>query len=187
MKNLKKMIYPVGVIDVESVGLQGPAFAVAFGVYNSSGKCMEEFCYYTDPEPLGGSPEDLAWVKKNVSFFPCADKCSDQKEMFCAFVETFLRIRSRIDFSLWAECQYPVETNFFAQASTFLPEREANSLAYPIHEIATAMLASGLDPLQPNLRFENETPSHNPMADVRQSARLLHESLQVIINGQEKK
>jgi hypothetical protein len=44
---------------------------------------------------------------------------------------------------------------------------------YPLHEIASFMTAAGMDPMATYARLPDELPKHHPLADARQSARLL--------------
>jgi hypothetical protein len=48
---------------------------------------------------------------------------------------------------------------------------------YPLHDLASILLAHGRDPLAKNERLPEELPEHDPLNDARQSARLLHEVL----------
>lgn len=52
---------------------------------------------------------------------------------------------------------------------------------YPLHEIATLMLAAGRDQMSADKRIEGETPQHHPLHDARQSARLLLECLSHVL------
>jgi hypothetical protein len=55
--------------------------------------------------------------------------------------------------------------------------RVAGDGPYPLVDVASVRLAAGLDPLGAYDRTAGELPVHNPLADARQSARLLLEAL----------
>ncbi len=75
-----------------------------------------------------------------------------------------------------AECLWPVEARFIHDCITDDAQR-LSAAPYPFHEIASVMLASGMDPMATYNRTPSEMPRHNPLADARQSARLLSEAL----------
>jgi hypothetical protein len=75
------------------------------------------------------------------------------------------------------ECGWPVEARFLAQCVDDKPEARRWAGPYPLHEIASVMLTAGMDPMETYARLPNELPKHDPLADARQSARLLFEAL----------
>lgn len=78
---------------------------------------------------------------------------------------------------LVADCAWPVEANFLsACVRQNHAEREWRG-PYPLHDLASVMLARGRNPLAPNDRLPDELPAHHPLHDARQSARLLIEAL----------
>ena len=54
------------VFDVESIGLHGEGFAVAWVVVNRSGERMGEGCMACDPAQCAGTDESRLWVGENV-------------------------------------------------------------------------------------------------------------------------
>ena len=75
-----------------------------------------------------------------------------------------------------AECLWPVEARFIRDCITDDAQRLPEA-PYPFHEIASIMLAAGMDPMASYPRTPSEMPPHNPLADARLSARLLSEAL----------
>ena len=51
------------------------------------------------------------------------------------------------------------------------------------HEIASFMQAADMDPMATYEREESEKPAHEPLADARQSARLLATALRSLANA----
>lgn len=167
------------VFDVESIGLYGDDFAVAGGLYDSEGEALDEFCYCIPKEGLKGSPEDLKWVEENVPELPVTHE--DGPSMRKAFWGKWIEAKSK-DAQIFAECKYPVETNFMAKCIEEDPSRIKDA-PYPFHEIASIMLASGTDPLKSYKRIEGELPKHHPLKDTRQSLRILRHCIRKINNG----
>lgn len=73
---------------------------------------------------------------------------------------------------MFAECKYPVETNFMTKCISEDKSR-AKDAPYPFHDISTAMETIGLDSLATYKRIEGELDEHNPLCDTRQSFRFL--------------
>lgn len=80
---------------------------------------------------------------------------------------------------LAADCAWPVEARFLAACVDALPDERRFAGPYPLMEISTWMMAAGQDPMKTHARLESELPQHNPLADARQSARLLMEAIEV--------
>lgn len=79
--------------------------------------------------------------------------------------------------SLFTDCGWPVEANFMSKIVSFDPENRKWNGPYPMHEIASIILAYGGDPLATNPRLPHELPAHNPLNDARQSARIMLEHM----------
>lgn len=54
------------VFDVESIGLHGEGFAVAWVVINRDGEKLGEGCMACDPDTCDGAAESRLWVFENV-------------------------------------------------------------------------------------------------------------------------
>lgn len=157
------------VIDVESIGLHGEAFAVAGGVYLANGAPQWEFCYAIPLEEAKGNESDRNWVKANVPQIEVTHRSGIA--MREAFFQTWMRAKND-GAEMAADCLWPVEARFVAAVIDDCAER--NWLGpYPFHEISSYLAAAGFDPLGQYERTASELPKHNPLADARQSARML--------------
>lgn len=171
------------VFDVESVGLHGEGFAVGWvlvddrGNEHASGEygCPVEFAEKQDDS-------SLAWVREHCQ---CITNCARPRDVRDAFWDAyegyFYGIPGR-KVLLAADVPWPVEANFLCKVFTDDPRRRDRA-PYPLLDIASVRLASGLDPLATERRFDDERPAHNPRSDARQSARLLLEALRTINRG----
>jgi hypothetical protein len=168
------------VFDVESIGLHGEGFAVGYVVCNRRGEVLEEATLATDPTRASGEPKNLAWVMENIPAMPC-DYFSpyEVREEFWA---RWMRWKA-LGAVLVADCCWPVEARFLAACvDDCKPTREWEG-PYPLHDLASVLLALGRDPLATNERLPIELPAHHPLNDARQSARLLLEAL--AMNGKD--
>ena len=166
---------PYFIFDVESIGLSGEGFAVAGGIF-IDGVLSDEFCFSCLPETTWGHMVDRDWVKRNIP--PIAVSHPGPVEMRESFWKLWSEMKSRFPLLVMAgECIYPVETNFINlcmgdyRVTGGGVERNG---PYPFLDISSVMQAAGMDPLATYERTANELPAHEPLADVRLSARLLH-------------
>ena len=157
------------VFDVESIGLHGEGFAVAGGVYTSGGGRNEEFVYSCPPDAAAGEAANREWVAENV---PKLDITHDTPaEMRDAFWREWIKAKAT-GAKMMADCQWPVEARFLLDCvRDDLPGREWDG-PYPLHDIATLILACGGDPTGTQERESGEERAHHPLDDARQSARL---------------
>lgn len=177
---LKVMVNsPFFIFDVESVGLHGDAFAVAGGVY-INGRAESEFLFTCPLLECSGTEESREWVLDNVPpmeathLSPRGIRDAFWKEWEKAN-ETYIEIHAA------GECLWPVKASFMQAC---INDDHANRCwkgPYPFHEIASFMAAAGMDPLATYKRMESEKPAHNPLADVRLSARLLSTAINELI------
>ena len=164
---------PFFVIDVESVGLHGEGFAVAGGVYLTNGSALWEFRLACPIDECAGDDDDRKWVKDNI---PAIEETHrSPKAMRDEFWKQWMRAK-RDGAVMAADCQWPVEAGFVKACIADDPARKWEG-PYPLHEIASYIAASGLDPMAKYPRTPSEMPMHDPLADARQSARLLSEAL----------
>jgi hypothetical protein len=164
---------PIFVFDVESIGLHGQHFAVAGGVF-IEGRPVREFLYACPRAIAVGQPLDRKWINENIPDFGVNFDSPEEVGCFFSFFLDDMK-REYPTLQIAAECAYPVETRFLAyclDSVSGLP-----FTIYPLHEIASFMAAAGMDPMATYDRLPNELPKHDPRADARQSARLLHEAL----------
>jgi hypothetical protein len=75
---------------------------------------------------------------------------------------------------------WPVEAHFLSECVADRPQEREWQGPYPLLDVASVRLAAGLDPLATVDRLPSELPAHDPLADSRQSARLLVEALTLV-------
>lgn len=174
------------VFDVESVGLHGGGFAVGWVVVNTAeGVTLEENLLACDPAHAHAHDEvDRAWIAGEVvpalsdEAWPrgpmqYVEKPEEVRELFW----TAWKYWKERGAWLAADVAWPVEARFLSACIDTAPTVRGWQGPYPLVDIASVRLAVGLDPLGTEERRENEKPAHNPLADARQSARLLIEAL----------
>lgn len=165
------------VFDVESVGLHGKGFAVGGGVYSimDGGSAASEFRYSVQPSESMGDQEGFLWVSKNVPYLGVT--AWSLVTLRDAFWSQWLDAKAKYPgIAMWAECGWPVEARFLASCIDDSQEERFWQGPYPLHDVATAMLMAGMDPMEKYQRSRSEMPEHDPLADARLSARLLAEA-----------
>lgn len=175
---IKDMVSSFFVFDVESIGLHGEGFAVAGGVYLPSGAVQWEFSLCCPESEAEGLQENRDWVKRNVPVMEITNR--DPSSLRLSFWNTWEKARSE-GAEMAAECLWPVEARFLQDCIRDDAQRLIKA-PYPIHEIASIMLLAGMNPMATYKRTPSEMPRHNPLADSRQSARLLFEAVQRLEN-----
>lgn len=163
------------VFDVESVGLHGEGFSVGYVVIDDAGVEQASRYYACLPDRAQGADADRDWVIANI---PMERSLTHTKpaDVRRAFWEDWQSWRER-GATLVADCAWPVEARFLAACVDDEYMDRAWSGPYPLHDVATARLCAGLDPLATAERLPSEEPKHDPVADARQSARLWIEAL----------
>jgi hypothetical protein len=174
------------VFDVESVGLHGEGFAVGWVVVDTEGgevACGAHACDPRGRENASGDDEGRAWVLANVPHSVWglggrwdAGTAYQAREAFWEDWQAW-KAKGAI---LAADCPWPVEARFLAACVDDDPEARRWGGPYPFIDVASVRLAAGLDPLGTEERLPSELPIHDPLADARQSARLLIEALKAV-------
>lgn len=160
-------------IDAESIGVHGEAYAIAGGVYELSKdlKVCEEFCFSCYSDEADGDFDDRKWVSENIP--PIKVTHNSPKEIRTAFWRKWKQIKGNYpDIAMVAETAWPVEARFLIDCVKDDKTRKWEG-PYPLHDISSFLAAAGKDPMANYERLPNELPKHDPLADVRQSARLL--------------
>lgn len=171
-KTIKLMVF-----DVESIGLHGEGFAVGFVVLDAEGNQLEAVTYACPPDAAKGNDEGRAWVKATC---PKLTRTHDLPiEIRSAFWTKWQEWKAK-GAVLIADCCWPVEARFLAQCVDDAPSERGWQGPYPLHDAASMLLARGLDPLEKRERKADELPEHDPLADAKQSARILHDVLGVV-------
>lgn len=166
------------VFDVESIGLHGAAFAFGFVVLDSEGKTVAEgleCCSMVGIWQYNGHPkEDRQWVADNVP--DLEPTVRSEHALREAFWYHWREWKSK-GAVMVADCPWPVESRFLVECVGDAPHARKWEGPYPLIDVASVLLAKGLDPMATYPRRENELPAHDPLNDARQSARLLKEAL----------
>lgn len=162
------------VFDVESIGLHGEGFAVGYVVKRIDGEHMADGCFACPLEQADGNWQDREWVKANVP--PIEANCElaeDVRSRFWAVWREW-QVKGAV---LVADCAWPVEARFLAACVDDAYGARNWEGPYPLHDLASVLLAHGLDPLETRERLPDELPAHHPVNDAMQSARILVERL----------
>lgn len=173
LEDFKKGAGRAAVIDVESIGLHGEAFAVAAVGITADG-VFAELCYSCPPDTAAGTVDDRFWVAGNVPRLQITH--ANPKEMRQAFWEK-LQVWKEEGSMLFADCTWPVEARFLCDCVSDDPLARNWEGPYPLMDLAPILWVNGINPLTPLARLSGEMPFHHPLTDARQSARLLLEVL----------
>ena len=158
------------VFDVESIGLHGEGFAVAWVVVNRDGDRLGEGCMACDPGQCAGTDKSRQWVAANV---PSLEVTSPTPQHLRNTFWHEWRHWADQGAVLVADCAWPVEANFLSACVKLNHAEREWQGPYPLHDLASVLLANGADALAVTDRLPDELPAHHPLMDVRQSARQL--------------
>lgn len=175
-------------LDVESVGLHGEPFAFGYVVVDTETRAEVETFFARCPLAAArGLKPGRDWVTEHVEPALCipvdrvngARECADPRELLEVFWQEWELWRGR---GVWlvADCPWPVEARFLAACIDAAEGARDWHGPYPLIDVASARLAADLSPLGSDVRLPSESPVHHPVADARQSARLLLESLDLV-------
>lgn len=162
------------VFDVESIGLHGEGFAVGYVVKRLDGEHMADGLFACLPDLAEGTDANRRWAGVNVP--PLEANCCAPHEVRAKFWDVWLSWKAR-GAVLVADCAWPVEARFLAACVDDAPGERNWQGPYPLHDLASVLLAHGLDPLAATARRPEELPAHHPVNDAMQSARILVERL----------
>jgi hypothetical protein len=158
------------VFDVESIGLHGEAFAVAGGLYTLDNAALWEFRACCPTQECAGTDSDRKWILENVPQMDITHRTPR------GIRDEFWKRWQGAKFQgarMAADCSWPVEAKFL-EACIQDDELGRNwEGPYPLIDIGSVLLGAGYDPMKDYERTANELPKHEPLADARQSARLL--------------
>ena len=166
------------VFDVESVGLHGEGFAYGYVLYED-GTEIGMGAVACPPTAARGDADDLKWVQENVRLPVNAVPVSTPREVRESFWQLWEGAKAE-GFELWTDCGWPVEANFLSACIADDPQARKWAGPYPLLDVANIIKAAGRDPLATTPRLPSEEPAHDPLADARQSARLLFECFEVV-------
>lgn len=161
------------VFDVESIGLHGEGFAVGYVVCGVGMQAMVGTTYACPPDAANGDTDGRAWIASNCPPIEATHKTP--RKVRDAFWQDWLLWKER-GAVLVADCAWPVEARFLIACVNDDPINRTWEGPYPLHELASFMVAAGMDPMATYERLDDE-PQHDPLGDARQSARLLIQAL----------
>jgi hypothetical protein len=161
------------VFDVESIGLHGEPYAVGWTVIDAEGREIESGKMAVDPDGVHGDGDDREWVNANIPSINITHLCL--RDVLIDFWSKWMQWKKE-GVLMFAECTWPVEAKFLSMALHAQPAMKWEG-PYPFHDVASVMLAVGMDPTATYERLPAELPKHDPLADARQSARLLINAL----------
>lgn len=157
------------VFDVESIGLHGEGFAVGMVVIDRSGNVQLAGHLACPPDAAAGDDDGRAWIAENCPPIYAALETPQQvRESFWGIWQDFKALGA----ILVADCAWPVEARFLAACVDDSHQDRKFAGPYPLHELASFMVAAGMDPMAEYPRLTGEE-KHHPLGDARQSARLL--------------
>jgi DNA polymerase III alpha subunit (gram-positive type) len=166
--NLKPSKYMV--FDVESIGLHGEAFAVAWCIVKD-GKIESERCLSCDRDSCYGSDIDRDWVDEYVPMIKITHE--HRKDMLNEFWQEWVK-QSSEGAALVADCCWPVETNFLSDCvRRHLSERKWQG-PYPLLDLTSMFFAHNLNWIATGFDLHE----HHPLRDARVSAATLIELLE---------
>ncbi len=142
-------------------------------VIQTDGFILEERIEACDHSFVAGTKTGRQWVRENVKVQATTDDPTKVKQRFWS---NWLEWEEK-GALLAADVPWPVEAQFLRECVLLEPEENKWKGPYPLIDIASILLAKGMDPLAEYPRLEGETPKHDPCCDARQSARLLIEAL----------
>jgi hypothetical protein len=164
-------------IDVESLGLHGPGFAVGYCWADFAGRIYEEGIWAVRPDSLRVDDiEGAKWVAENVKIESTDYNCTDLCVVYDKFWRYWLKIHKTT--LMFADVPWPVEARFLNACVDVWPAGHNWEGPYPLLDSCAFRLAHGHRAMGKEHRLEDELPEHNPLADARQSLRLLCELIQ---------
>jgi len=159
------------VFDVESVGLHGDGFSYGYVVVENAPqmKVVGRGELSSGRVAAKGTSADHEWISANVP--PCRRVICSATALRDTFWTEWIHWRAQ-GAVMVADCPWPVEARFLQACVDDEPARQAEA-PYPLIDVASVLLAAGMDPIASYDRLPAELPKHDPVADATQSARLL--------------
>ncbi len=164
-------------IDAESLGLYGVSFAVGVSVrdlvHNVEIGTFYANCGLENADPDVKNHPSYEWLMANVVPHLRGQTHKTPREVheaFWAYYRSWAE-RDDVDLQIVSDCGAPVEAGLFRSCVLNDVADRAFKAPYPLHELATLLLACGEDPIGNGVRKPDELPAHDPLCDARQSGR----------------
>ena len=161
-------------IDAETDGLYGEFISVGVCVTDAKGKILEEYYIGRDLEQMEITSD---WVKENV-----VPRLGEYKEF--ATQEDLLNEvwdiwQTNKDATVVGDVIFPVECRLFEETVKLNPEERTFAAPYPLVDVASMLLAKGIDPniSRSELLGTKESEQHNALTDVRWTSRIYQEHI----------
>lgn len=153
--------------DAESNGLHGAAFAVGAVLLRDDGAVVDQFFARC---PIEGDVDP--WVRDNVlpplsQEMETHDTPREMRDAFWAWLTA--RMTGAV---VVVDCGWPVEAGLLSACVSDDPSRAFKG-PYPLHEVASLLLAAGLDPLASyadQVLPDSGLSKHHPVYDAHVSA-----------------
>lgn len=162
------------VFDVESIGLHGEAFAVGWVLVSGEGTELSCGLVHCPSGAASGTENNREWITKNCPEIPISEGkyVLSPLQVRNEFWE-ILQAVNKDEIKIVSDCGWPVEARFLIACINDDHSVREFMGPYPLHDLASVLLAKGVNALDKFERKEDELPIHNPLADARQSARIL--------------
>jgi hypothetical protein len=173
------------VLDIESVGLHGEGFAAAYCIIDtemSNTDAMEERPFYERESAVFGCPMMSAqgeaasrmWVSENLpAEILVRQDFPNPVEFRTAFWRGWAATRRMYPgVEMFVDVGWPVEARFLSACVDDDPKR-SDEAPFPLHDITSMIAGSGVPLEHVPRQYAWELPEHDPLADVRHSARKL--------------
>ncbi|MDB6140406.1 MAG: hypothetical protein JWO94_3478 [Verrucomicrobiaceae bacterium] len=164
-------------VDVEKNGLHGPTFSVGAVVIDRAGMIVDSFRARC---PIVGEPRPFVTREVLPALVDYVETHRDYKSLRDDFWAWFSRHKEQCH--VFADCGWPSEARFFIALAEDDLESRYTSGPYPLHDVATLMLACGADPDTNREDFvgiavEMRGRKHDPWWDALVSARCALQAL----------
>lgn len=121
--------------DVETMGLFGPAFAVACTIFSPDGKIVESKLFYCPPDKC--NEDDLKWVKENVLIHMVGIEynCKDIESLYNDFWDYWMLWKDKS--MMIADVIHPVESSFITNCIKCDLEKRKWNGPYPFLDVSS--------------------------------------------------
>ncbi len=159
-------------VDAETDGLHGPFLSVAALVTDNEGTVIDRFS--ASVRATQDAIKD-PWVREHVlPYLACATtRARNETELLERFWNFWTKHRASS--MCVADVPFPVEARLFSRCIASNPEERGTLGPYPLYDLATALLATGVDPATPRTELAPlGLEPHDAASDVYMAAHIWH-------------